>query len=188
MDSLLRCCCCGPQPSNSRQIQQDRNELLSHFELEQSDQYSPYESTETVSLTNSLENPCYSSSPTITDLEFSLRHRVLYKCRRERYSIANEGPLSKLECVIVPSYGSCPPSTVAVKKAAGDFLRGVGDDSAIIQRLIGQDGHKELGRVQIICHFEQVKLETFMKMIEDKMKDVRLKYQSDSQRGRKYNT
>lgn len=89
----------------------------------------------------------------------------------------------KLECFIIPSFGKEPPTNVAVKKASSDFLKGVGDDLKIIQGLIGKDKEKELGNVQIMCHFEQVKLASFLRIIEDRMKDLKLKSADNGQKG-----
>lgn len=55
----------------------------------------------------------------------------------------------KLECIIVPSFGTNLPNNVVPKKASTDFLKGVGDDFKIIQELISKDQQKELVRVQI---------------------------------------
>ena len=75
---------------------------------------------------------------------------------------------------------------MAVKKeVASDFLKGVGDDFHIIQRLIEEDSYKELGRVQMMCHFEKVKLANFIEMIEDRMKSSILRHTGDNQKGRK---
>ena len=91
----------------------------------------------------------------------------------------------KLECIIVPSFGKDPPSNVVLKKASSDFLKGVGDDFKIIQDLIGKDQQKELGRVQLMCHFEQVKLADFTKMIKDRMQDLKLKRAENAENDRK---
>ena len=103
----------------------------------------------------------------------------------EKYTIVTEGGTCnpKLECFIIPSFGKEPPTNVAVKKASSDFLKGVGDDLKIIQGLIGKDKEKELGNVQIMCHFEQVKLASFLRIIEDRMKDLKLKSADNGQKG-----
>ena len=90
----------------------------------------------------------------------------------------------QLECVIVPSFGTDLPSNVAVKKSAGDFLQGVGDDLKIIQRMIGDDSDKELASVELMCHFERVKVSTFLERIRDIMTRLRLSSTS-SKKGRK---
>ena len=73
---------------------------------------------------------------------------------------------------------------MAVKlKVEGNFLKGVGDDSRIIQGLINKDDCKELGQVQIMCHFETIKVARFKKMIEDEMKSLKLQ---PGKKGRKY--
>ena len=81
----------------------------------------------------------------------------------------------QLECFIIPSFGKDPPENVAVKKMAGDFLRGVGDDFKSIQNLVEKDNQKELVNVQLMCHFEQVKLADFIVNIEERMKDLKIK-------------
>lgn len=89
----------------------------------------------------------------------------------------------ELECFIVPSYGSRPPSNVAVKKkVASDFLKGVREDSHVIQELINEDSKTTLCYVQLMCHFQQMKVAIFMQKIEDKMKRLKLK---DPKKGRK---
>ena len=97
----------------------------------------------------------------------------------------SSGTNPQLQCIVVPSYGKSPPSNVAEKiKIKGDkFLRGVGDDLTIIQTLIAQDPGKELVQVRIMCHFEQVTVARFLKMIEDKMKDLKLRHRGSSQKG-----
>ena len=49
----------------------------------------------------------------------------------------------KLECIIVPSFGTNLPNNVVPKKASTDFLKGVGDDFKIIQELISKDQQKD---------------------------------------------
>ena len=88
-----------------------------------------------------------------------------------------------LECFIVPSFGQDPPDNVAVKKMAGDFLKGVGQDFDIIQQLIKEDGDKQLLEVRFMCHFAQKKVEEFKKAIGDAMKSLKLKR---TQKGCKY--
>ena len=106
----------------------------------------------------------------------------------ERYSIVTEGVTSnpELECFIIPSFGKEPPTNVAVKKASSDFLKGVGDDLKIIQGLIEKDPQKGLVNVTIMCHFEQVKLASFTRIIEDRMKDLKLKSADKGQKGCEY--
>lgn len=72
---------------------------------------------------------------------------------------------------------------MAVKIKDGRFLRGVRKDMKIIQELIAQDPGKELVGVHFTCHFEQMKVAQFLKIIEDKMKDLRLKHNGNSQKG-----
>ena len=95
----------------------------------------------------------------------------------ERYSIVTDGATCnpKLECFIIPSFGREPPTNVARKKASSDFLKGVGDDMKVIQGFIEKDYQKDLVNVTIMCHFEQVKLASFTRIIEDRMKDLKLK-------------
>ena len=104
----------------------------------------------------------------------------------DKFGVVNEGAIcnAKLECLIVPSFGKHPPRNVVVKKASSDFLKGVGDDFKIIQRLIDKDYQKELVNVTLMCHFEQVKVAEFTKIIEDRMNDIRLK-NTDGQKGNK---
>ena len=80
----------------------------------------------------------------------------------------------KLECFVIPSFGKDPPTNVAVKKASNDFLGGVVNDLTTIQRLIGKDDQKELGNIELLCHFKQEKLANFTRIIEDRMKDLKL--------------
>ena len=104
----------------------------------------------------------------------------------EKYIIINEGTTCslKLECFIIPSFGKDPPINVAVKKeSSSDFLKGVGDDLEVIQDLIGRDKQKELGKVQLMCHFEQVKRAQFASTIEKRMKDLKLDSADNDQKG-----
>lgn len=101
---------------------------------------------------------------------------VLPEGHTERYSVSNPESKPNLECFIVPSYGSDPPSSVAIKKEVeSDFLKGVGNDSKIIQGLIKEDTCKDLAQVEIICHFEQKKVAEFKNKIEDEMKRLKLR-------------
>ena len=105
-----------------------------------------------------------------------------------RNSVVNERAKcnAKLECLIVPSFGKHPPRNVVMKKVSSDFLKGVGDDFKIIQRYIDKDYQKELVNVTLMCHFEQVKVVKFTKIIEDRMNDIRLRNADDGQKGCKY--
>lgn len=112
------------------------------------------------------------------------RSRQYYSRRlREKFSVAKDGTTPQLECIIIPSFGSCPPSTVAEKKATSHFLQGVGDDLKIIQHLIQEDGNKELIEVQLMCHFQQMKMATFTQKIKVQMS--KLKFDRGTQKGRK---
>ena len=105
----------------------------------------------------------------------------------DRFSLVSEGATCnpKLECFVIPSFGKEPPTNVAVKKASSDFLRGVGDDLKIIQALIRKDYQKELGNVTLMCHFEQVRVANFTRIIEDRMTDLILRSADNGQKGRK---
>ena len=104
---------------------------------------------------------------------------------REKFNIANDGTTPRLECIIIPSFGSSPPPTVVVKKATGDFLQGVGGDMEIIQRLIREDSRKDLLEVRLMCHFQHVRRATFMKNIKDQMSKLKFDQESGIQKGRK---
>ena len=92
----------------------------------------------------------------------------------------------KLECFIIPSFGKEPPTNVAVKKTSNDFLKGVGDDLTIIQGWIRNDKQKNLGNVELLCHFKQQKLANFTRIIGDRMKDLRLNGANNGEKGCKY--
>ena len=89
----------------------------------------------------------------------------------------------KLKCLIVPSFGEKPPDNIAPKKAASDFLQGVGDDLKIIQDWISKDSQKELVNVTLMCHFEQVKVAAFTTNIKDIMNNISLECTNDDQKG-----
>ena len=178
MDRTFCCCWC----SSSKQSQHDlHRDLLFQFEPESD---SLRDSPERVLLFSvPSEYPSYSSSPSTVQYQTHSANEV-HKSRVHRYRVLNPESKPELECFVIPSYGSSPPSTVAVKQRAGSsFLKGVGDDSRIIQKLIKEDSFKELGEVRIMCHFEQVKLAEFMKMIEDKMYTLKL---HNRDKGRKF--
>ena len=188
MDRIYRCCSslfeCSKTQRRSQRDPEDSHQKLSQFEPE-SDPYSPYDSPETTSLLNVLlENPNYCSSLSTVDLELKHSASLDHKCRLNRYSVPNHKSKPELECFVVPSYGSHPRLTVEVKKRGSYFLKGVGDDSHIIQKLIKKDDFKELGEVQIMCDFERVKVAEFTKMIQDKMYDLKLNI--NCEKGRKY--
>ena len=123
--------------------------------------------------------PGYRPSLSKANLEQSTR--LLSKHDTE---VPNELTKPELDCFIVPSYGSDPPSSVAVKKKVeSNFLKGVGDDSHIIQELINEDSKTTLCYVQLMCHFQQMKVKAFMSKIEDKMKRLKMQH---PKKGRKY--
>ena len=129
--------------------------------------------------------PAPSSDSALEGRQSFARSQQASQRSNEKYSVVTEGATGspKLECFIIPSFGKEPPTNVAVKKASSDFLRGVGDDLKIIQGLIGKDYQKELVNVTIMCHFEQVKLAIFTGIIEDRMKDLKLKSADNGQKG-----
>ena len=116
--------------------------------------------------------------------ERSRSHRY-YKRLREKFSVDNDGTTPRLDCILIPSFGSCPPSNVAEKKATSHFLQGVGDDLKIVQQLIQEDGHKELIEVRLMCHFQQMKLATFTQKIENQMLKLMLNRETGIRKGRK---
>jgi hypothetical protein len=108
---------------------------------------------------------------------------------KKGYTVVEDGDCPELKCVIIPSFGKCPPhNIVAVKKASSDFLKGVGDDLEKIQTMIGNDNDKGLIRVELACHFKQVKIKEFEKKIKDGMDDIKLSRDRTSAhpKGRKY--
>lgn len=62
-----------------------------------------------------------------------------------------------------------------MKKMAGNFLRGVGDDFGIIKQLIREDICKQLYEVEFMCHFAQKDVATLKKTITDAMADLKMK-------------
>ena len=113
------------------------------------------------------------------------------------YTVVEDGDCPELKCVVIPSFGKCPPHVVAVKKknreenekaALSDFLGGVGDDLERIQTMIGADSKKGLVRVELMCHFKQVKMREFERIIKSRMEDIKLSREGSSaqQNGRKY--
>ena len=103
----------------------------------------------------------------------SSQHRI-HQRSKKRYTVVEDGDCPKLECIIIPSFGKCPPDNVAVKKASNDFLEGVGDDLEIIQSLIVDDIDKELSRVELMCHFKQIKKKEFETKIRSRMESIKL--------------
>lgn len=138
------------------------------------------ESPQTTSLPPSLD-PDYTSSTSClsANLPAVMQHNSA-ACK-----VVNPGTIPKLECLIVPSFGSRPSCEVVEKKKC-DFLRGVGKDLEIIQNLIERDLQKDLVRVKLRCPFEQVEVVNCIKMIEEKMKDLKLRDKSNSRNGREY--
>lgn len=115
------------------------------------------------------------------------QHSV-YKRNRKRCMVVDGGDCPKLECIVIPSFGKCPPHIVAVKKSSSDFLEGVGDDLEKIQTMIGDDDDKELSRVELMCHFKQIKIKVFETKIKSRMEDIKLSRNRTSacQKGCKY--
>ena len=111
----------------------------------------------------------------------------VYQRSKKGYTVIEDGDCPKLECIIIPSFGKCPPDNIAVKKASNDFLEGVGDDLEIIQSLIVDDVDKELSRVELMCHFKQVKKKVFETKIRSRMENIKLTRDPTStcQKGRK---
>ena len=188
MEDLVCCCCycccslltwCSNSRPRQLQVDVDTHELLP--QQEKDDCYPPYEDGTTISLPGILESSSNKrlSSPTTSMKEFSMSEKRTYR-------IVNEGVEPKLKCLVVPSYGDRLLPTVAAKESGGDFLKGVGEDSDIIQELIGKDSHKDLIHVQAMFPHKQVKLEEFLSNIERKMMTIKLKKFSKPQKGRKY--
>ena len=164
----MLCCCSNSSSTRHREENQlqERKTSRSHSRL-------------------SATFPAPSSDSALEGRQGFARSQRASQHSNERYSVVAEGATGnpKLECFIIPLFGKEPPTNVAVKKASSDFLRGVGDDLKIIQGLIGKDCQKELVNVTIMCHFEQVKLAIFTRIIEDRMKDLKLKSADNGQKG-----
>ena len=159
-----------------RLFDEDHDCASNKTQLQGKDHHSPYESPPFSSLTSSLKSIGFATSSTA----YPTRQQELQR----RIADGIEAKI-QLECVIVPSFGTDPPSNVVVKKSAGDFLKGVGDDFKIIQRLVRDDSRKELISVQLMCHFERVNVSTFLERIEDLMKRLKLNSTSNHKKGRK---
>ena len=140
--------------------------------------HSRYENPLTISLQSLRDytSPVLSSSVRRVSLE------DLAECLSRRL---HEETDPAFECIVIPSFGKLPPSTVAVKKSTSDFLRGVGEDSKIIQRLIREDSHKELVGVEVMAHFKQVKVGAFLGILEDQMKRIKITSTDETRKGRK---
>lgn len=130
-------------------------------------------------LTISLNTYGY-TSPVLSSSAVSLEN--LAECLGRRL---HTGTDLELECIVIPSFGKSPPSNVAVKKNTNDFLKGVGDDLKIIQRLIQEDCCKELVGVELMTHFEQVKVGAFLGKLEDQMKRIKITNTDETCKGRK---
>ena len=75
---------------------------------------------------------------------------------------------SKLSCMIIPSYGDCPPRSVK-KRMPGTFLQGVGKDLEIIQELISKDKSLDLAVVYpSVCEC-QIPIDECKRKIREKM-------------------
>lgn len=126
-------------------------------------------------LVKSLE---YSRSASLTPTDQTADFRKSGSQRlptKQEHKVVGEGAYPQLDCFIIPSYGKDPPDNVAVKKMAGDFLKGVGDDFEIIKQLIKNDSGKDLYDVEIMCHFAQKRPIEFTKTIESAMIDLKMK-------------
>ena len=122
------------------------------------------------SLTASFESGTLSSSS--AGHRYQLESRFSKSCK-----ISDDGVMvsPQLDCFIIPSFGKDTPDNVAVKKMAGDFLRGVGKDYDLIKQLIKQDECKHLYEVEFMCHFAQKEVVVFKKTIKDAMADLKMK-------------
>lgn len=98
----------------------------------------------------------------------------MYHHSKKNYTVVEDGDRPKLECIIIISFGKSPPNNVAVKKASGDFLEGVGEDMEIMQSLIRRDNDKELSKVVLECHFKQTKIKDFEAEVQRRMVDIKL--------------
>lgn len=173
----LFCCCC---PAYKRLQQTERAHIQGGAvyrrngyvsEHRQQCQRSPESerSFDSVRLVKSLE--CTGSASFYAD------QRADFKTSgSQQLPTKQEHKRSHLHCFIVPSFGKDPPDNVAVKKMAGDFLRGVGDDFEIIKQLIKNDSCKHLYDVEIMSYFAQKKPSDFTKIIEDAMIDLKMKH------------
>ena len=99
-------------------------------------------------------------------------HSVTRSCRGDDEAKCTYSP--PLKCFVIPSFGKDPPGNVALKKMAGDFLKGVREDFQTIQQLIKEDGYKQLLEVEFMCHFAQNKVATFKERIKDAMQTLNL--------------
>ena len=164
----LLCCCCSRSSTT-----QPRNEY--HFQQRRSQRESR--------LTQSLS----ALSHNRTSQGYRRFERSQRSSQRDydKYCVVNEETtcIPKLDCFVIPSFGKDPPANVAPKKASNSFLEGVADDLTIIQQLIRKDDQKELGNVELMCHFKQVKLANFTKIIEDRMTDLKLNSADNGQKG-----
>ena len=119
-----------------RLFDEDHDCASNKTQLQGKDHHSPYESP-----------PYFFSYLVIKKyraLNCHIIHYLAYPTRQQelqrRIADGIEAKVYNLNaCVIVPSFGTDPPSNVVVKKSAGDFLKGVGDDFKIIQRLVRDD-------------------------------------------------
>ena len=105
-------------------------------------------------------------------------HRYQFESRFSKSCKISDNEVTitpQLDCFIIPSFGKDTPDNVAMKKMAGDFLKGVGDDFEIIKQLIKNDSCKHLYEVEFMCHFAQKEIADFTKTIEDAMKDLKMK-------------
>ena len=184
------CCCCCEQTSSFEEFDTSVDEFDPSI--------NPSEHKTILRYPQSASLICYGSikSPMNYDRSQGYEKVSLYSSWQDlsldatRYNIQPSPPA--LECFIIPSFGEDPPGNVAVKlkmsdKMASKFLKGVGEDLDIIQKLIMEDDNKQLLEVRLMCHFAQKKVEEFKKAIGDAMKNIKLK-RTSTQKGCKYNT
>ena len=175
LKKLCCCCCC-------EQARSPEEETALYPSINPSEQFLSISTIVSFeSSTESESSRCFSMCPSVGYDRSQYEHS--FSSLREDDGARDIKQSPPLECFIIPSFGKHPPGNVAVKKMAGDFLVGVRDDYKVIQDLIEKDDHKQLYKVDFMCHFAQKKVEVFKTAIGDAMKSLKLKR---SQKGRKY--
>ena len=169
------CCCCCKQTVSLEETTCPSKQLLVQSGGSVYSSGSPVHS-----LTVSLESYSSHCCSVTSSIGYERNHNFSKSLRKADNGASCTNSLH-LECFIIPSFGKDPPDNVAVKKMAGDFLRGVEDDFEIIQQLIKDDSQKRLFEVKFMCHFAQENVAKFKRRIKSALQELKME-----QKGCKY--
>ena len=173
METIRSVCCCSSRSRQTLLLEESDSGDLNFCVAGDRNRYCSMNDSSSDVRPSSLTTCSLSSSSSVGG-----HHQYQFESRFSKSCKISDNGVTvtpQLDCFIIPSFGKDTPDNVAVKKMAGDFLKGVGDDFEIIKQLVKNDSCKHLYEVEFMCHFAQKKTADFTKTIEDAMKDLKMK-------------